>query len=43
MIEPHVPPQFEERIASYSKWHIAVRGCVTYFAVHWETHGNVGL
>jgi hypothetical protein len=37
MIEPHVPPRFKERIASYSKWRIAVRGSVTYFAGHQET------
>jgi hypothetical protein len=34
-----VPRWFEDRTASYPKWHIPVRGSVTYFAVHWETHG----
>jgi hypothetical protein len=34
LIGPHVPPRFEDRTASYPKWRIAVRGSVTYFAVH---------
>jgi hypothetical protein len=42
MIEPHVPIRFEHRIASYSKWHIAVRGIVTYFVLHRETYGISG-
>jgi hypothetical protein len=29
---------FEDCVASYSKWRIAVRGSVTYFAVRRETH-----
>jgi ABC-type polar amino acid transport system ATPase subunit len=40
MIDPHVSPHFEDRSASYSKGHIAVRGSVTYFVVHRETDGN---
>src|SRR6266566_2366581 len=31
MIGPHVPSPFEDRITSYSKWHITVRGSVTHF------------
>src|SRR5260370_238202 len=42
MIEPHVLLPFEDRIASYSKWRIAVRGSVIRFAVHRETHGISG-
>ena len=33
------PYRFEDGTSSYSKWHIAVRGFVTYFAVPWETNG----
>src|SRR5260370_20046113 len=42
MIGPHVPSPFEDCIASYSKWYIAVRGSLTYFAVRRETHGISG-
>jgi len=34
-----VPPRFEDRLSSYPKWRIAVRGSVAYFAVPRETHG----
>ena len=35
----HVPPPgSRDRTASYPKWRIAVRGAVTYFAVHRATH-----
>src|SRR6266566_2389393 len=43
MIEPHLSPRFEDRIASYSKWRIAVRGSVTHVAVPRGNPRNVGL
>jgi hypothetical protein len=35
------PDRFEDPTAPYPKWRIAVRGSVTYFAVHRKTHGMV--
>jgi hypothetical protein len=37
------PTGFEDCIASYPKWRIAVRGSVTYFAVRPETYGIFGF
>jgi hypothetical protein len=34
------PTGFEDCIASYPEWRIAVGGSVTYFAVRRETHGR---
>jgi hypothetical protein len=42
-IDPHVPPRFEDRTASYPKWLIEVRGFEASFAVRRETHGMAAI